>query len=82
MNSRATDSVRSHSNLSFLYQIRLAWWGLIELEALLPFFSFVNIKYKFDLLQRALVVSLSYFDFHDSKNYKNYRGGGGGSTLP
>ena len=33
------------------------------------FFSSVNIKYKFDLLQRFLVFNLSYFDFCDFKNY-------------
>ena len=53
------NSMRGHSYLLFLYQIRVAWWGLIELESLLPFFSSVNIKYKFDLLQRFLVISLS-----------------------
>ena len=52
------NSMRGHSDLSFLYQIRVAWWGLIDFESLIHFFSSVNIKYKFDLLQRFLVVSL------------------------
>ena len=48
------NSVRGHPNLLFLYQIRAVWWGLIELDSLLPFFSSVNIKYKFHFLQLSL----------------------------
>ena len=63
------NSVSGHSNLSFLYQIHMTWWGLIELESLLPFFSSANININsilFSVFWWFLCLTLI---FCDSKNY-------------